>query len=89
MAPLAIGLSLTLIHLISIPVSNTAANPARFQGVAIFPDGDAHAPVRVFFLAPLAGAAVAGLISGLLFPNRSAAREERPERPTSLERENS
>ncbi|WP_276509858.1 hypothetical protein [Brevibacterium luteolum] len=43
----------------------------------------------MFFLAPLAGAAVAGLISGLLFPNRSATREERPERPTSLERENS
>ena len=60
-APLAIGLTLTLIHLVSIPVSNTSVNPARSFGVAVFAGGDALAQVWVFFLAPLAGAALAAL----------------------------
>ena len=68
MAPLAIGLSLTLIHLVAIPVSNTSVNPARSFGVAVFAGGDALGQVWVFFLAPLAGAAVAGLTYNLLFP---------------------
>ncbi|MFD1825634.1 MULTISPECIES: aquaporin Z [Mumia] len=59
-APLAIGLMLTLIHLISIPVSNTSVNPARSLGVAWFAGVDALAQVWVFLLAPLIGAAIAG-----------------------------
>lgn len=58
--PLAIGLSLTLIHLISIPVTNTSVNPARSTGPAIFVDG-ALPQLWLFWLAPLAGAVIAGL----------------------------
>lgn len=60
-APLAIGLTLTLIHLISIPVSNTSVNPARSLGVAWHAGGDAVGQVWVFILAPLVGAAIAGI----------------------------
>lgn len=60
-APLAIGLTLTLIHLISIPVSNTSVNPARSLGVAFYAGGDALGQVWVFILAPLLGAAIAGI----------------------------
>jgi aquaporin Z len=60
-APLAIGLTLTLIHLISIPVSNTSVNPARSLGVAWYAGGDALGQVWVFILAPLVGAAIAGV----------------------------
>ena len=60
-APLAIGLTLTLIHLISIPVSNTSGNPARSLGVAWYAGGDALSQVWVFILAPLVGAAIAGI----------------------------
>ena len=59
MAPLAIGLCLTLIHLISIPVTNTSVNPARSTGVAIFVGGWALAQLWVFWVAPIIGA-VAG-----------------------------
>jgi len=58
--PLAIGLSLTLIHLISIPVTNTSVNPARSTGPALFVDG-ALPQLWLFWLAPLAGAVIAGL----------------------------
>ncbi|CAN5125391.1 aquaporin Z [soil metagenome] len=58
--PLAIGLSLTLIHLISIPVTNTSVNPARSTGPALFVDG-AVGQLWVFWLAPLVGAVIAGL----------------------------
>ncbi|NLE98852.1 MAG: aquaporin Z [Propionibacterium sp.] len=67
-APLTIGLTLTLIHLIAIPVSNTSVNPARSLAVAWFVP-DALAQVWLFILAPLAGAAVAGLLYPRLFPN--------------------
>ncbi len=60
-APLAIGLTLTLIHLISIPVSNTSVNPARSLGVAWYAGGDALSQVWVFILAPLVGAAIASI----------------------------
>jgi aquaporin Z len=60
-APLAIGLALTLIHLISIPVTNTSVNPARSTGVAIFQGGWAISQLWAFWLAPLAGGALAGL----------------------------
>jgi aquaporin Z len=57
-APIAIGLCLTLIHLISIPVTNTSVNPARSTGVAIFAGGWAIAQLWLFWLAPIVGAAV-------------------------------
>ena len=62
----AIGLALTLIHLISIPVSNTSVNPARSLGVAWFAGGDALAQVWVFIAAPVIGAAIAGLTHAFL-----------------------
>lgn len=61
-APIAIGLTLTLIHLISIPVTNTSVNPARSTGVALFAEGPALAQLWLFWVAPLAGAALGGLL---------------------------
>jgi aquaporin Z len=55
-APIAIGLALTLIHLISIPVTNTSVNPARSTGVAVFVGGWAVAQLWLFWLAPIVGA---------------------------------
>jgi aquaporin Z len=65
-AGLAIGLALTLIHLISIPVDGTSVNPARSLGVAWFAGGDALAQVWVFILAPVIGAAIAGVTHALI-----------------------
>ncbi|MEM6582822.1 MAG: aquaporin Z [Pseudomonadota bacterium] len=62
LAPIAIGLALTLIHLITIPVTNTSVNPARSTGVAIFADPWAISQLWLFWLAPLVGAALAGLV---------------------------
>jgi aquaporin Z len=62
-APIAIGLGLTLIHLISIPVTNTSVNPARSTGVALFADPGALTQLWLFWVAPIAGAAIAGFIS--------------------------
>jgi aquaporin Z len=59
--PLAIGLALTLIHLISIPVTNTSVNPARSTGPALFVGGLALSQLWLFWVAPLVGAAAAGL----------------------------
>ena len=61
-APIAIGLGLTLIHLVSIPVSNTSVNPARSLGAAIFADSGALSQVWLFWVAPLAGAAFGAII---------------------------
>lgn len=61
-APIAIGLGLTLIHLISIPVTNTSVNPARSTGVALFADGPALSQLWMFWVAPLIGAAIGALI---------------------------
>lgn len=66
-APLAIGLTLTLIHLISIPISNTSVNPARSTGVAFFNGNGAPAQLWLFWLAPLVGGAIGGLIYVTLF----------------------
>jgi len=66
--PLAIGLALTLIHLVSIPVSNTSVNPARSLGVAWFAGGAALGQVWAFIVAPLIGAAIAGVTYHPLFP---------------------
>ena len=60
-APIAIGLCLTLIHLVSIPVTNTSVNPARSTGPALFVGGWALAQLWLFWLAPIVGAALAGL----------------------------
>ena len=61
-APIAIGLCLTLIHLISIPVTNTSVNPARSTGPAVFVGGWALSQLWMFWVAPLAGAVVAGFV---------------------------
>ncbi|GIC75376.1 aquaporin Z [Moritella sp. F3] len=61
-APIAIGLGLTLIHLISIPVTNTSVNPARSTGVAIFQGDWAMSQLWLFWVAPIVGAILAGLV---------------------------
>ncbi len=61
-APIAIGLGLTLIHLISIPVTNTSVNPARSSAVAIFQGDWAISQLWLFWVAPIVGAIVAGLV---------------------------
>lgn len=66
-APIAIGLGLTLIHLISIPITNTSVNPARSMSQAIFAGGDYLTQSWLFWVAPIAGAIVAGLIHKALF----------------------
>lgn len=66
-APIAIGLCLTLIHLISIPVTNTSVNPARSTGPALFVGGWAISQLWLFWVAPILGAILGGLISNLFF----------------------
>jgi aquaporin Z len=66
-AGLAIGLALTLIHLISIPVTNTSVNPARSTGPAVFVGGWALAQLWAFYVAPIAGALAAGWVHRTLF----------------------
>jgi len=61
-APIAIGLGLTLIHLISIPITNTSVNPARSTGPALIVQGWAVAQLWMFWVAPIIGAAIAGLV---------------------------
>ncbi len=61
-APIAIGLALTLIHLISIPVTNTSVNPARSTGPALFVGGWALEQLWLFWLAPIVGAVIAGAV---------------------------
>ncbi len=75
-AGLSIGLTLTLIHLISIPISNTSVNPARSTGVAFFNGDGAPAQLWVFWLAPLIGAAIAGVAYPL--PVRQVRGTRRP-----------
>lgn len=65
-APIAIGLCLTLIHLISIPISNTSVNPARSTGVALFADTAAMSQLWLFWIAPLVGGAIGGAIYAVL-----------------------
>jgi aquaporin Z len=62
-APIAIGLCLTLIHLVSIPVTNTSVNPARSTGVAFFAETPAASQLWLFWLAPIVGAVLAGVVS--------------------------
>ena len=66
-APIAIGLALTLIHLISIPVTNTSVNPARSTGPALFVGGWAIQQLWLFWLAPIVGALLAGWVHSNVF----------------------
>ena len=66
-APIAIGLCLTLIHLISIPVTNTSVNPARSTGPALFVGGWAISQLWLFWVAPLIGGALGGIVYEFLF----------------------
>jgi aquaporin Z len=66
-APIAIGLCLTLIHLISIPVTNTSVNPARSTGPALFVHGAALSQLWLFWVAPILGAIIGGFISNTFF----------------------
>ncbi len=66
-APIAIGLALTLIHLVSIPVTNTSVNPARSTGPALFAGGAYIGQLWLFWLAPMVGAALAGLVGRELY----------------------
>lgn len=61
-APIAIGLTLTLIHLISIPITNTSVNPARSTGQALFVGGWALQQLWLFWVAPIVGGALGGLV---------------------------
>jgi aquaporin Z len=70
LAPVAIGLTLTLIHLISIPVTNTSVNPARSTGPAVFVGGWALEQLWLFWFAPLAGAAIAGYVYRLVWEKK-------------------
>ena len=65
-APIAIGLGLTLIHLISIPVTNTSVNPARSTGPAVFVGGWAVAQLWLFWVAPIVGAILGALVYGFI-----------------------
>ena len=67
LAPIAIGLGLTAIHLISIPVTNASVNPARSTGVALFAGGWAIQQLWLFWVAPIAGAMLAGIVHRGLF----------------------
>jgi aquaporin Z len=70
-APIAIGLALTLIHLISIPITNTSVNPARSTSQALFVGGWALQQLWLFWVAPLFGGALGGLIHRTLFAPRA------------------
>jgi aquaporin Z len=73
LAPIAIGLGLTLIHLISIPVTNTSVNPARSTGVALFAGGWAVSQLWLFWVAPIGGAILGAVIYKIIGPEDSAA----------------
>jgi aquaporin Z len=72
-APIAIGLGLTLIHLISIPVTNTSVNPARSTGVALFAETAALSQLWLFWVAPIVGGVLGGLAYRLLFSPATAS----------------
>src|SRR4051794_8276149 len=76
-APIAIGLGLTLIHLVSIPVTNTSVNPARSTGPAIYAGSEALGQLWLFWVAPIVG----GLIAGFAYAWMLGAKEE----PSPLE----
>lgn len=69
-AGVAIGLGLTLVHLISIPVTNTSVNPARSTSQAIFTGGESMSQLWLFWLAPIIGAVLAGIVYKIMAPNK-------------------
>jgi len=71
-APIAIGLCLTLIHLVSIPVTNTSVNPARSTGPAIFVGGWAVSQLWLFWVAPIVGGALGGVVYSAIFGTEEA-----------------
>jgi aquaporin Z len=75
-APMAIGFALVLIHLISIPVTNTSVNPARSTGPAVVQGGWAIGQLWLFWVAPIIGAVIAGLAWRFLSPSDSVLDEE-------------
>jgi aquaporin Z len=84
-APLSIGLALTLIHLISIPIDNTSVNPARSTGPALFVGGWALSQLWLFWIAPLSGAVVAGLLGRWLFAHTDEDQSPGPIGDTPVE----
>jgi aquaporin Z len=70
-APIAIGFGLTLIHLISIPVTNTSVNPARSTGVAIFAETAAIPQLWLFWVAPILGGVLGGFIYQTLLAEKT------------------
>ena len=81
-APIAIGLCLTLIHLISIPVTNTSVNPARSTGPAVFVGGWALSQLWLFWVAPLIGAVLAGLVYRWISPDQPVPKAVTGNQPT-------
>ena len=73
LAPIAIGLALTLIHLVSIPVTNTSVNPARSTGPAIIAGGLALKQLWLFWVAPIVGALLAGVVYRLVAGEKAVA----------------
>ena len=82
-APIAIGLALTLIHLISIPVTNTSVNPARSTGPALFVGGLALQQLWLFWLAPLIGGVLGGSIYRMLFAEAAERPDIKGDRPAT------
>ena len=85
-APLAIGLALTLIHLLSIPITNTSVNPARSTGPALVVGGTALAQLWLFWVAPVVGAVCAGLVGRWLFSHADDVRSPGPISVAKLDR---
>ena len=84
LAPLAIGFGLTLIHLISIPVTNTSVNPARSTGPAIFVGGWAISQLWLFWAAPIVGAALAGLVYAFFAGETEPTNTGEPVKPKAM-----
>src|SRR5438128_6848900 len=84
LAPIAIGLGLTLIHLISIPVTNTSVNPARSTGPALFAGGEAITQLWLFWVAPIVGAAIAGIVYSALAGEPQAEPIPQSEKPKAM-----
>lgn len=77
-AGIVIGLSLTFVHIVGIPLTGTSVNPARSLGPALFAGGDALAQLWVFLLAPLVGAAIAAIVYKLVNPKQAQTSARRP-----------
>jgi len=78
LAPIAIGLALTLVHLVGIPVTNTSVNPARSTGPAIFAGGWAVRQLWLFWVAPLIGGIIGGGVYRMLFSEHGEKQSEKP-----------